>query len=69
LLITTPAGRLSVSEKFVNEVSVGARIFILNLELPPASIVDGLNALLDRIPDPTVYTLIGAVAGRTLVTP
>ena len=53
LLITTPAGRLSVSEKFVRAVSAGARIFILNLELPPTSIVEGLKDLSAVIPEPT----------------
>ena len=43
LLTVTPAGRLSVSEKLVRFVSLGAKISILNLELPPTSIVEGEN--------------------------
>lgn len=43
LLMMTPAGRLSVTEKFVRLVSAGALTVILNLEFPPAGIVDGEN--------------------------
>ena len=43
LLMITPAGRGSVTEKFVRVVSPGAKISILNRELLPAVIVAGVN--------------------------
>ena len=52
LLMTTPAGRLSVTEKFVKVMSAGAVILILNRELPPTSMVEGLKLLLASMPVP-----------------
>jgi hypothetical protein len=46
LLTVTPAGKLSVIETFVRFVSLGAKMSILNLGLPPASIVEGENDLM-----------------------
>lgn len=55
LLIMTPAGRLSVTEKFVKSVSLGAKISILNRELPPVEIVEGEN---DFIPVTSVLVTV-----------
>ena len=62
-------GRLSVIEKLVSEVSAGALISILSLELPPALIVVGENDLVPVTPVPVAYTLTLAVAATTLLTP
>jgi hypothetical protein len=43
LLTVTPAGRLSVIEKLVRFVSLGAKISILNRELPPTAMEEGEN--------------------------
>lgn len=69
LLIVMPAGRLSVMEKLVSEVSAGALISILSLELPPRMIVAGENDLLPVMPVPLAYTPTFAVAARRFVTP
>jgi hypothetical protein len=53
LLIVTPAGRISVNEKLVSEVSAGARRSTRNLEFPPASMVLGLKDFPPVIPVPT----------------
>jgi hypothetical protein len=67
LLTVTPAGRLSVIEKLVRFVSLGAKMSILNLELPPASIVDGEK---DLMPDMSVLvTTTFAFAERRFPTP
>ena len=61
LLTMTPAGRLSVTEKFVRLVSLGAKISILNLELPPTTMEDGEN---DFIPSTSVpLTVTVALTG------
>ena len=52
LLIVTPGGRLSVTEKFVRSVSWGARIFRRKRELSPALIVLGVKDLFADIPAP-----------------
>lgn len=67
LLTVKPAGRLSVIEKFVRSVSPGAKISILNLELPPGAILEGENDFIPITSTPATVTL--AVAGRTLPTP
>jgi hypothetical protein len=67
LLTVTPAGRLSEIETFVRLVLLGAKMSILNLEFPPASIVEGEN---DLIPATSVLaTTTLAFAGRRLPTP
>ena len=67
LLIVTPAGRLSVIEKLVRFVSLGAKRSILNRELPPNAIEEGEN---DFIPATSVpLTVMLAFAGRKLPTP
>lgn len=67
LLTVTPAGRLSVTEKFVRFVSLGAKISILNLELLPAAIEEGENDFIPASSVPLTITL--AFAGRRLPTP
>jgi len=67
LLTVTPAGRLSLIETFVRFVSVGAKMSILNLEVPPASIVEGENDLMPAIS--VLVTTTFAFAGRRLPTP
>ena len=57
LLIVTPVGRLSVIEKFVRSVSLGAVISILNLELPPAGIFEGENDFIPETSVPLTVTL------------
>jgi hypothetical protein len=67
LLTVTPAGRLSMTEKFVRFVSLGAKKWILNRELPPTVMEEGEN---DFIPDSSVpLTITLAFAGRKLPTP
>lgn len=67
LLTVTPAGRLSVTEKFVRSVSLGAKILILNLEFPSATMEEGEN---DFVPDTSVpRTVTVAFAGSRLPTP
>ena len=67
LLTVIPAGKLSVIEKFVRFVSLGANISILKRELPPASIVEGEN---DLMPATSVLvTTILAFPERRLPTP
>lgn len=67
LLIVTPAGRLSVTEKLVRSVSPGAVISILNLELPPSAIVEGENDFTANMSLPLIVAL--AVAERRFPTP
>jgi hypothetical protein len=67
LLTVTPAGKLSVTAKFVRSVSLGAKISILNLALPPASIVEGENDLMPATSVLVTTTL--AFPGRRLPTP
>ena len=67
LLTVTPVGRLSVIEKFVRFVSNGARISILNLELPPAGIEEGENDFNPVTSVPAIVTL--DVAARRFPTP
>jgi len=67
LLIVSPAGRLSVIEKFVRSVSPGAVISILNLELPPAGMEAGANDLAAKISLPRTPML--AFPGRRFPTP
>lgn len=67
LLTVKPAGRLSVIEKFVRSVSPGAKISILNLELPPAAILEGENDFIPVTSAPAIVTV--AVTGRRLPTP
>jgi hypothetical protein len=67
LLTATPEGRLSVTEKFVRFVSLGAKISILNLELPPTAIDEGENDFIAASSVP--LTITWAFAGRGLPTP
>jgi hypothetical protein len=67
LLTVTPTGRLSVSEKFVRFVSLGATTSILNLELLPGVIEAGENDFVPVTSVPRTVTL--AFAERKLVTP
>lgn len=67
LLTVIPAGRLSVTEKFVRLVSLGAKISILNLELLPAAIEEGENDFIPATSVPRTVTL--AFAGRGLPIP
>ena len=67
LLIATPAGRLSVTEKFVRFVSFGAKISILNRELPPNAMEEGENDFNPATSVPLIVTV--AFAGRELPTP
>jgi len=67
LLTVTPVGRLSVIEKFVRFVSLGAKISIRNLELPPAGIVAGENDFAPETSVPAMVTV--AFARRGLPTP
>ena len=67
LLTVTSVGRLSVTEKFVRLVSLGAKISILNLELLPAAIEEGENDFIPATSVPRTITL--AFAGRRLPTP
>ncbi len=61
MLTVTPAGKLSVTEKLVRFVSLGAKISIRSLELPPAGMVEGEN---DFIPDTSVPLIVTlALAG------
>lgn len=72
LLMVTPAGRESVIEKFVNAVSAGARMTILNREFCPSMILVGLNVFwLFPVPIgiPVPETVMLAVAGSTLLNP
>ena len=57
LLTETPVGRLSVIEKFVRFVSLGAKMSILNLELPPAGMEEGENDLIADTFVPMTVTL------------
>ena len=67
LLTTTLAGRLSVNVKFVRSVSLGAKKSSLNLELPPAGILEGEN---DFIPVRSVPLMVTVpFAGARLPTP
>jgi hypothetical protein len=67
LLTATPEGKLSVTEKFVRFVSLGAKISILNRELSPAAMEEGENDFIPASSVPLTITL--AFAGRTLPTP
>lgn len=64
LLIVKPAGKGSVTEKFVKSVSVGAKISILNLEFSPAAIVEGVNVLIPVTSGPPTVTVTLAFAER-----
>ena len=67
LLTVTPVGRLSVTEKLVRFVSLGAKMSIRNLEFPPTVMDEGEN---DFIPVTSVLvTVTFAVAARKLPTP
>src|SRR5215207_4730808 len=67
LLTVTPVGRLSVIEKFVRSVSLGAKMSILNLEFSPARIVEGENDLIPATSVPLTITF--AFTGRRLPMP
>ena len=67
LLTVTPAGRLSVSEKFVRFVSLGAKMSILNRELPPMTTEEGEKDLIPATSAPLTITL--AFAGPWLPRP
>ena len=67
LLIVTPAGKVSVTEKFVRFVSSGALTTILNLEFPPGGIVEGWNDFDANKSFPETVML--AVAARKFPTP
>jgi len=67
LLTVTPVGRLSVIEKFVRFVLPGAKMSILNLELPPGAMEAGENDLAPITSVPLTVTF--AFAGRKFVTP
>ena len=67
LLTVTPAGRLSLIEKFVRSVSLGAKMSILNLEFSPARIVEGENDLIPATSVPLTITF--PVTGRRLPMP
>ncbi len=60
LLIVRPAGRSSVTEKFVRFVSPGAKRSIRNLELLPAWIVEAENDLVPTISVPVILTVVFA---------
>lgn len=62
LLTVTPAGKSSVIEKFVKSVSFGAKISILNLELPPAVIDEGENDFIPVTFVPLTVTLAFAAS-------
>jgi len=66
LLTVTPAGSLSVTEKFVRFVSLGAKLSILNRELPPTTMEEGENDFIPVSLVPLTITL--AFAGRRLPT-
>lgn len=67
LLTDKPAGRLSLMEKSVRSVSLGAVMSILKRELPPAWIVDGENDLIAATSVPVITTV--AVPGRRFPIP
>lgn len=67
LLMITPAGRGSMTEKFVRFVSFGAVRSILNLELPPTGILVGKNDLIPATSVPLTVTL--ALTGERRPTP
>jgi hypothetical protein len=67
LLTVTPAGKLSVTAKFVRFVLLGAKKSILNREFPPAGILEGKN---DFMPEMSVpLTVTPAVAAVRFPTP
>ena len=67
LLTVMPAGRGSVTEKFVRFVLLGAKMSILNLALPPTGILLGEN---DFTPVTSVpLTVTFALAAVRLPTP
>lgn len=67
LLTVTPAGKLSVTAKFVRFVPLGAKKSILNREFPPAGMLEGKN---DFTPETSVpLTVTPAVAAVRLPTP
>lgn len=67
MLTITPAGKLSVTAKFVRFVSLGAKKSILNLEFPPTGMLEGKK---DFIPETSVpLTVTVALAGERLPTP
>ena len=67
LLTVTPAGRLSVIEKFVRFVSLGAKKSILNRELLPAVIEAGEKVFTPLTSVPATFTMFDAERG--LLTP
>jgi hypothetical protein len=67
LLMVTPAGKLSITEKFVRFVSPGALMVIRNLELLPAAMVAGENDFEANKSVPRTVT--GAVDCRGFPTP
>ena len=67
LLTVTPAGKLSVTAKFVRFVSLGAKRSILSREFPPAGMVDGENDFVPETSVPATVTL--AFAADRLPTP
>ena len=67
LLTMTPAGKLSVTAKFVRFVLLGAKKSILNREFPPTGILEGEN---DFSPETSVpLTVTPALAEVRLPTP
>lgn len=67
LLTVTPAGKLSVIEKFVRLVLLGAKKSILNREFSPTEMLEGKN---DFVPERSVpLTVTAAVAAVRLPTP
>jgi len=67
LLTVTPAGRGSVTEKFVRFVSLGAKMSILNREFPPTGMLEGKNVFTPETSVPLTATL--ALAADRLPTP
>jgi hypothetical protein len=63
LTMVRPAGSGSVTEKFVRSVLPGAKISILNLELPPEGIEGGVNVFdpVTSVPLTTVTVDVAAV--------
>lgn len=67
LLTVTPAGKLSVTAKFVRFVALGAKKSILNREFPPAGMLEGKNDFTPETSAP--LTVTPAVAAVRLPTP
>ena len=64
LLTVTPAGRGSVTAKFVKFVLLGAMISILSLELPPTGMLEGVNVFTPVTSVPLTFTLAVAAVRR-----